>query len=83
MVWMELDPVVACAAVGVYGEQVLPRLTNVLLGSKEFGEKIRAPACAGLHGDVLELGFGSGLNVPYYPPEVDGRVDRRAVARSR
>jgi ubiquinone/menaquinone biosynthesis C-methylase UbiE len=57
--------------VGVYGEHVLPRLTNMLLGSKEFGEQIRAPACAGLYGDVIELGFGSGLNVPYYPAEVD------------
>jgi ubiquinone/menaquinone biosynthesis C-methylase UbiE len=57
--------------VGLYGEHVLPRLTNLLLGGKAFGDAIRAPACAGLHGDVLELGFGSGLNVPYYPPEVD------------
>lgn len=55
---------------GIYGEQVLPRLTNVLLGSKEFGTRIRAGACVGLHGDVMELGFGSGLNMPYYPPEV-------------
>lgn len=54
----------------LYDEQVLPRLSNILLGSKEFGEKIRARACAGLHGDVLEIGFGSGLNVAYYPPEV-------------
>jgi ubiquinone/menaquinone biosynthesis C-methylase UbiE len=56
--------------VGIYGEQILPRLTNVLLGSKAFGEQIRAGACTGLHGEVIELGFGSGLNVPYYPPEV-------------
>jgi ubiquinone/menaquinone biosynthesis C-methylase UbiE len=58
--------------VTIYGEQVLPRLTNLMLGSKEFGEKIRAPTTAGLRGDVIELGFGSGLNVPYYPPEVAG-----------
>ena len=74
--------VVASLAVGFYGEQVLPRVTNVLLGSKAFGEQIRAGACAGLHGDVIELGFGSGLNVPYYPPEVAGvwMVEPSAVA---
>src|ERR1700690_988873 len=43
-----------------------------MLGSKEFGEKIRARTAAGLQGEVIELGFGSGLNVPYYPPEVTG-----------
>ena len=67
---------------GIYGEQVLPRLTNVLLGAKEFGDKIRAGACVGLHGDVIELGFGSGLNIPYYPSEVTGVwiVEPSAVA---
>lgn len=57
---------------GFYTDQLVPRATNVLLGTKEFGEKIRARACAGLHGDVVEIGFGSGLNVPYYPAEVTG-----------
>jgi SAM-dependent methyltransferase len=68
--------------VGIYGEQVLPRLTNVLLGTKAFGEQIRAGACEGLRGDVIELGFGSGLNVPYYPSEVTGVwiVEPSAVA---
>jgi SAM-dependent methyltransferase len=58
--------------VGLYGEQVLPRLTNVLLGNAEFGRRYRARACEGLHGDVIELGFGSGLNLPYLPAEVTG-----------
>lgn len=43
-----------------------------MLGNAEFGRKIRARACTGLRGDVLELGFGSGLNMPYLPPEVTG-----------
>ncbi len=65
---------------GFYNDQVVPRLTNVLLGNQQFGERIRARACAGLHGDVIEL--GSGLNVPYYPPEVTGiwTVEPSAVA---
>lgn len=57
---------------GIYGDQVLPRIVNVMLGNAEFGRKVRARACAGLRGDVLELGFGSGLNMPYLPPEVTG-----------
>jgi SAM-dependent methyltransferase len=68
---------------GIYGDQVLPRLTNAMLGTKAFGEQIRARACAGLHGEVIELGFGSGLNVPYYPAEVTDVwiVEPSAVAR--
>ncbi|NPD06232.1 class I SAM-dependent methyltransferase [Nocardioides sp. zg-1308] len=31
---------------------------------------MREVACAGLTGRVLELGFGGGLNVRWYPPEV-------------
>jgi SAM-dependent methyltransferase len=58
--------------VGFYAEHVLPRLTNLVLGNAEFGRKYRARACAGLHCDVIELGFGSGLNLPYIPAEVTG-----------
>ena len=56
---------------GFYGEQLVPRVTNVLLGNKEFG-KVREEATLGLRGDVLELGFGSGLNLPHLPAEVTG-----------
>jgi SAM-dependent methyltransferase len=57
------------ASVGLYGDQILPRLINVLLGGAEFRE-VRARVASGLEGEVLEVGFGSGLNVPYYPPQV-------------
>jgi ubiquinone/menaquinone biosynthesis C-methylase UbiE len=55
--------------VGLWENQVLPRVINVMLGTKEV-RRYREEAVAGLHGSVVEIGFGSGLNVPYYPVEV-------------
>jgi SAM-dependent methyltransferase len=59
--------------VGVWRDQVLPRLTDRSLRGNDL-DQLRAQACAGLAGRVLEIGFGSGLNIPHYPPEVT-RVD--------
>ncbi len=78
---------------GFYGEQVLPRLTDKLLGVREFA-KIRKEVCAGLGGDVIEIGFGSGLSVPFLADAVTGlwavepsvlahRLAARRVAASR
>jgi len=55
--------------VGFYDDQVVPRAINVMLGNREC-RKLRARAVDGLEGDVLEIGFGSGLNVPLYPTGV-------------
>ena len=46
----------------------------------EIGD-LRGEACAALSGRVLELGFGSGLNVRWYPPAVDVGRGRRALGR--
>jgi ubiquinone/menaquinone biosynthesis C-methylase UbiE len=54
---------------GVYGEQVLPRVINLACGAKQ-AHPYRQRACSGLAGDVIEIGFGSGLNVPFYPAAV-------------
>ncbi len=54
---------------GVYRERVLPRLIDVACGSKQ-SRPLRERVCAGLHGQVVEIGFGSGHNVPFYPDAV-------------
>jgi ubiquinone/menaquinone biosynthesis C-methylase UbiE len=54
---------------GVYQDQLLPRFQDKVMARKATREP-RARVCAGLHGDVVEVGFGTGLNAPYYPPEV-------------
>lgn len=52
-----------------WSERVVPHLTDLALRSHEIGE-LREEACAGLRGRVLEIGFGSGLNIRFYPAAV-------------
>lgn len=55
---------------GWWTDNVVPRVVNHTLGSAEVGA-LRQRTCAGLRGSVLEIGFGSGLNVAHYPAEVE------------
>ncbi len=54
---------------GVWEERVVPRMVDLALRTPEIGA-LRERVCAGLSGDVLELGMGSGLNLPHLPDAV-------------
>ena len=67
---------------GIYQDQVLPRVIDAVMNRREF-TAIRDRVCSGLEGEVLEIGFGSGLNILHYPPAVTRvrAVDPAAVGR--
>jgi ubiquinone/menaquinone biosynthesis C-methylase UbiE len=54
---------------GFYQEQVLPRVQDKAMNRKAT-RAVRDRVCAGLHGEVVEIGFGTGLNAAHYPPAV-------------
>jgi SAM-dependent methyltransferase len=56
---------------GVYSRHLRPRLHDRLLADPTTSD-VRDVVCAGLAGDVLEIGFGSGLNLAHLPPAVTG-----------
>jgi ubiquinone/menaquinone biosynthesis C-methylase UbiE len=52
--------------VGFYSEVILPRLCDFVM-NKPLVAKLRQQLLAIAYGDVLEIGFGTGLNLPHYP----------------
>ncbi|MGA7835309.1 MAG: class I SAM-dependent methyltransferase [Acidimicrobiales bacterium] len=55
---------------GYYSDHVVPRLLN-RVGAASRLAPWRQMACEGLSGTVVEIGFGSGLNVPFYPTKIE------------
>ncbi len=58
---------------GFWEDRVVPRVVD-RAGTAPGLTRLRRVACEGLSGRVLEIGFGSGLNVGLYPPEVTSVV---------
>jgi SAM-dependent methyltransferase len=54
---------------GIWSTHVVPRIVDKAL-SGEHESATRERVCAGLRGDVLEIGFGSGRNLEFLPPAV-------------
>ena len=75
-----------------YAEQFVPRMVNLVCATPGVA-RWRRLVVAGLHGSIVEIGFGSGLNVAYYPSAVERvyaiephdtawRLAQRAIAAS-
>lgn len=54
---------------GIYRDRVLPRLQDKVMDRADTRE-LRARVCGGLSGEIVEIGFGTGLNMPHYPAAV-------------
>jgi len=54
---------------GWWSDTVVPVITEHACNTKEM-RRYRQRQCAGLEGDVLEIGFGSGHNLQFLPPAV-------------
>jgi len=54
---------------GLYCEHIFPRLMDHVMHGKEF-QRLRTEILQSVAGDVLEIGIGTGLNLPHYGPNV-------------
>jgi ubiquinone/menaquinone biosynthesis C-methylase UbiE len=54
---------------GFYSQVIFPRLLDWSMSSPELS-KFRQEILANIDGKILEIGFGTGLNLPFYPDSV-------------
>jgi ubiquinone/menaquinone biosynthesis C-methylase UbiE len=54
---------------GIYSRYVFPRIMNMGMSCNE-AVAYRKKVLSTVRGEILEIGFGTGLNLPYYPKEV-------------
>lgn len=54
---------------GFYCDHIFPRLMEWVMAGDEF-LRLRSELLASAYGEVLELGIGTGLNLPHYPETV-------------
>jgi len=54
---------------GLYSRYIFPRVMNFVMSDAKMA-KIRERVLSSVSGDIFELGFGTGLNIPHYPPHV-------------
>jgi ubiquinone/menaquinone biosynthesis C-methylase UbiE len=54
---------------GLYSRHIFPRLMDWVMGGQAF-QHLRAELLKDASGEVLEIGFGTGLNLPHYPPNI-------------
>lgn len=51
---------------GLYSAYIFPRLMDWIMGGTGF-QRLRNEALKSARGDMLEIGLGTGLNLPHYP----------------
>ena len=73
---------------GFYSRVIFPHICDLVMGLPALAA-LRGPTLAGVEGAILEIGFGTGRNLPHYPGHVrkitaidpNPGMDRRARAR--